>query len=103
VLLAVGDDGVAGQQAVVVEHEVQLDGAFRTADLAQFEDRGAQFDGRGVDRAQLVLEAELMPGSGPAGPRAAHVQQLVEDCKAFGQLPSFRVSVWMIYLGHGFC
>jgi len=41
VLLAVGDDPEAGQQAVVIEHQMQLDGAFCAAELRPVEDRGA--------------------------------------------------------------
>ena len=42
VLLAVGDHTVAGQQTVVVKHQVQLDGSFGAAKLRPVEDGSAQ-------------------------------------------------------------
>jgi len=44
----------------VIEHQMQLDGSLGAAELRPVEDRGAQFDGDGVDRQQLVLEVELV-------------------------------------------
>jgi hypothetical protein len=38
VLFAVGDDPVAGQQAVVIEHQMQLDGSLGAAKLRPIED-----------------------------------------------------------------
>jgi hypothetical protein len=39
---------------------MHFDGSLGAAELRPIEDRGVQLDGGGVDRQQLVLEAELV-------------------------------------------
>jgi len=84
VLLAVGDDPIAGQQAVVIEHQMQLDDSLGAAELRPVEDRGAQLDGGGVDRQQLVLEAELVPDASLLGLTAGQIHhqvvEILEQC-----------------------
>lgn len=67
-------DGIAGQQALMIEQQMQFDGAFGAPVLRPVEDRSAEFDQRGVEAEQLVFEAEAVA--------AAHLatagEQLIE-------------------------
>ncbi len=58
-----GDDGIAGQQPLMIEQQMQLDGAFGAPVLRPVEDGGAQLDQGGVQAQQLVLEAEAVCAS----------------------------------------
>src|SRR5581483_10965840 len=78
---ACGHDGEAGQQPLMIEQQMQLDGSLGAPVLGPVEDRGAEFNQRGVQAQQLVLKAEAVP----AGDRTAAAEQLIED--ALVQLP----------------
>jgi len=78
---AFGHDGEAGQQALVIEQQMQLHRSFRAPILGPVEDTGAEFDQRGIQAQQLVLKAEPVP----SGDHAATVEQLIEH--ALVQLP----------------
>ena len=71
---AFGDDGVAGQQALMIEQQMQLDGPLGAPVLRPVEDSGAQLDQGGVEREQLVLESKPMTSSH----FAAASEQLIE-------------------------
>ena len=60
-LLALGDDGVTGQTAVMVENQVQFQSALGRLVARPIEALGAQLDHARVKAQQLVLEAELAP------------------------------------------
>lgn len=78
---ALGDEGIARQQSLMIEQQVQLHRALGAPVLGPVKDRGAQRDEAGVEREQFVFEAEAMA----SGHLAAAVQQLIED--ALVQLP----------------
>jgi hypothetical protein len=67
--LPAGDARPAGQAAVMVEHEMQLDRALRSAVASPVEDFAAELNGAGVDAAERVLEAEasLLQGRNVTG------------------------------------
>jgi hypothetical protein len=78
---ALGENGVAGQQALMVEQQMQLHGSLGALVLRTVENRGAQFDHGGVQREQFVFETKTMA----AGDFAATAQQLIEHAAI--QLP----------------
>ena len=49
---------VAGQQSLMIEQQMQLDGAFGAPVLRPIEDAGAEFDQGGIQAQQFVLETE---------------------------------------------
>ena len=71
---AFGHDGEAGQQALMVEQQMQLHGAFRAPVVGPVEDAGAEFDQGCVQAQQLVLKAEAVP----SGDGAAAAEQLIK-------------------------
>lgn len=79
VLRAIGDDAIAGQKAIVIEHEVQLDSTLGAAEFCPVEDRCAEFNRRGVDRQQFILETELVPGACLLGMAARRFEQSIEN------------------------
>ena len=88
VLRALGDHQRRGEVAVMIEREMELHRALGPAERGPREHLRTQVDDGGVDRHQLVLEAELLL----AGRRLAPAQQLVEDTLV--QLPRpMRVGV----------
>ena len=72
---AFAEDGIAGQQALMIEQKMQLDRALAAPVLRPVEDRGAELDQRGIEREQLVLEAEAVA----AGHLAATPEKLIKD------------------------
>ncbi len=78
---AFGNDGIAGQQTLMVEQQIQFHRAFGAPVLRPVKDRGAEFDQRGVEREQLVLETEAVT----SGDLAAAAEQLIEHAAV--QLP----------------
>ncbi len=58
---------------------MQFDGSLGAAELCPVEDRGAQLDGRGVDREQFVLEAKLVPDASLLGLTMSHLQHPIEE------------------------
>jgi hypothetical protein len=75
------EEGVTGQQALMVEQQMQLHSAFGPPVLRPIEDGGAQLDQRGIEREQFVFEAEAVR----AGDFAAAGEQLIEHAAV--QLP----------------
>ena len=71
---AFGDEGETGQQALMIEQQMQLHGALGAPILCPVEDAGAEFDQGGVQAQQFVLEAEAMR----AGSFVAAAQQLIK-------------------------
>ena len=57
---AFGHQGIAGQQSLMIEQQMQLHRALRAAVLRPVEDGGAEFDEGGVQSQQFVLEAESL-------------------------------------------
>ena len=58
--LTVGDGDKTGQQTIVIESDMEFDGAFSAAEFGPRKYRQAQIDGRGVQGVELVLEAKAM-------------------------------------------
>jgi hypothetical protein len=65
----------------MIEQQMQFDRAFGVPVLRPIEDRGAELDQGGVEREQLVLEAEAVP----LGDFAAAAEQLIKHAAV--QLP----------------
>lgn len=57
----------------MIEQQMQLDGALGALVLGPVKDRGTEFDQAGVEREQLVFEAEAVT----TGDRSAAGQQLI--------------------------
>ena len=72
---AFGDERETGQQSLMIEQQMQLHRSLRAPVLRPVEDRSAEFDQRGVQREQLVLETKPMR----AGHFAAAGEQLIKD------------------------
>jgi hypothetical protein len=76
--LAVGDDGERWQVAVMVQEQVEFDGAFRSPELGPVEQRKGQVDDAGIQTHQLVLEPEFLAASVASPARLALCQELLE-------------------------
>ena len=61
--LAIGDSDKTGKQTIMIEPDMEFDGAFGTAEFCPGKYRQAQVDGRRVDGVELVLEAKAVPRS----------------------------------------
>jgi len=78
---ALGHQRETGEQPLMIEQQMQLDGAFGAPVLRPVEHAGAEFDQGGIQAQQLVLETESMR----AGDFAAAAQQLIKHAAI--QLP----------------
>ena len=71
---AFGDERETGKQSLMIEQQMQLHRSFGAPVLRPVEDRSAEFDQRGVQREQFVLETEPVR----AGHFAAAGEQLIK-------------------------
>jgi len=71
---ALGHQGEAGEQSLMIEQQMQFHRAFGAPVVRPVEDAGAEFDEGGVQTQQFVLEAEAMRTGG----LAATAQQLIK-------------------------
>ena len=72
--LAIGDHSEVRQISVVVQQEVDLNGAFGLTEIRPWKQAETEVDSGGVEAEQLVLEAELLIFAGALA--AAEVPQM---------------------------